>query len=74
MVFFLKTTLNSGGFVDIAAQVSSEGTFYYLISFLKWKRRNEMEDRGGSDGERGRAKGARCELKCHQAIKIQHSN
>lgn len=53
MAFFLKTTLNSGGFVDIAAQVSSERTFYYLISFLKWKRRNEMEDRGGVTGREG---------------------
>lgn len=53
MAFFLKTTLNSGGFVDVAAQVSSERTFYYLISFLKWKRRNEMEDRGGVMGREG---------------------
>lgn len=34
-----------------------------------------MEEReGGRDGGERESKGARWELECHQAIKIQHSN
>lgn len=48
----LQTTLNSVGFVDIAAQVNGEKIFY-LISFLKWKGINKMEEIGGVIGRKG---------------------